>query len=133
MNTRAHAVHRSAGVPRAVGLLLNIGHGVDHMFLAARAPENAQFARDLSVSYWKCASITQGDAQTHWWNKVHSKPYRVIYRVIGKQVIIYLIADGRRDMQSLLSRRLLGAWPHIVPDARRCGSSNRPQGLLIGA
>jgi len=37
------------------------------------------------------------------------KPYRVIYRVIGKQVIIYVIADGRRDMQSLLSRRLLGA------------------------
>lgn len=37
------------------------------------------------------------------------KPYRVIYRVIGKQVIIYLIADGRRDMQALLSRRLLGA------------------------
>ena len=37
------------------------------------------------------------------------KPYRVIYRVIGKQVIIYVIADGRRDMQALLSRRLLGA------------------------
>lgn len=37
------------------------------------------------------------------------KPYRVIYRVTGKQVFIYLIADGRRDMQSLLSRRLLGA------------------------
>lgn len=37
------------------------------------------------------------------------KPYRLIYRVIGKQVFIYLIADGRRDMQSLLSRRLLGA------------------------
>jgi len=37
------------------------------------------------------------------------KPYRVIYRVIGKQVIIYVIADGRRDVQALLSRRLLGA------------------------
>ena len=37
------------------------------------------------------------------------KPYRVIYRVKGQQVIIYLIADGRRDMQSLLTRRLLGA------------------------
>ena len=37
------------------------------------------------------------------------KPYRVIYRVIGDQVIIYLIADGRHDMQSLLARRLLGA------------------------
>ncbi|WP_288106799.1 type II toxin-antitoxin system RelE/ParE family toxin [Limnobacter sp.] len=37
------------------------------------------------------------------------KPYRVIYRVIGSQVIVYLIADGRRDMQSVLARRLLGA------------------------
>lgn len=35
------------------------------------------------------------------------KPYRVIYRVMDKQVVIYLIVDGRRDMQSLLSRRLL--------------------------
>lgn len=37
------------------------------------------------------------------------KPYRVIYRVSGNQVIIYLIADGRRDMQSVLAKRLLGA------------------------
>jgi toxin ParE1/3/4 len=37
------------------------------------------------------------------------KPYRVIYRVLGKQVVIYLIADGRRDMQSVLAHRLLGA------------------------
>lgn len=37
------------------------------------------------------------------------KPYRVIYRVIGNQVVIYLIVDGRRDMQSVLARRLLGA------------------------
>lgn len=37
------------------------------------------------------------------------KPYRVIYRVTGNQVIIYVIADGRRDMQSVLARRLLGA------------------------
>lgn len=37
------------------------------------------------------------------------KPYRVIYRVTGSQVIIYLIADGRRDMQSALARRLLSA------------------------
>lgn len=37
------------------------------------------------------------------------KPYRVIYRVTGGQVIIYLIADGRRDMQSVLARRLIGA------------------------
>jgi toxin ParE1/3/4 len=35
------------------------------------------------------------------------KPYRVIYRVLDRQVLIYLIVDGRRDMQSPLSRRLL--------------------------
>ena len=36
------------------------------------------------------------------------KPYRVIYRVVGSQVVIHLIVDGRRDMQSVLARRLLG-------------------------
>ena len=37
------------------------------------------------------------------------KPYRVIYRVMAQKVYIYVIADGRRNMQSLLARRLLGA------------------------
>lgn len=37
------------------------------------------------------------------------KPYRVIYRVMGGQVVIYLIVDGRRDLQTVLARRLLGA------------------------
>lgn len=37
------------------------------------------------------------------------KPYRVIYRVVDNQVIVYLIVDGRRDIQSLLMRRLLRA------------------------
>ena len=37
------------------------------------------------------------------------KPYRVIYRVIDATVVVYLIVDGGRDMQSLLARRLLGA------------------------
>ena len=43
------------------------------------------------------------------YRQTSSKPYRVIYRVIDSQVVIYLIADGRRDMQSVLARRLLGA------------------------
>lgn len=42
------------------------------------------------------------------YRQVFFKPYRVIYRVLDKRVVIYVIADGRRDMQSLLSRRLLG-------------------------
>jgi toxin ParE1/3/4 len=36
------------------------------------------------------------------------KPYRVIYRMCDRCVYIYLVADGRRDMQPLLARRLLG-------------------------
>lgn len=35
-------------------------------------------------------------------------PWRVIYRVAGDKVFVLLIADGRRDMQALLERRLLG-------------------------
>ncbi|OOG22832.1 plasmid stabilization protein [Thioalkalivibrio denitrificans] len=41
------------------------------------------------------------------YRQVSFKPYRVIYRVLGDRVVIYLIADGRRDMQTLLATRLL--------------------------
>jgi toxin ParE1/3/4 len=41
--------------------------------------------------------------------EIFFKPYRIIYRVDGEKVFVYLIADGRRDMQNLLQRRLLGA------------------------
>ena len=37
------------------------------------------------------------------------KPYRIIYRIMKKNVYVLLIVDGRRDMQSLLQRRLLDA------------------------
>ena len=43
------------------------------------------------------------------YRQVFFKPYRLIYRVIGRKVYVYVVADGRRDMQSLLSRRLLGS------------------------
>ena len=41
--------------------------------------------------------------------EVFFKPYRMIYRVLSKEVVVVLIADGRRDMRTLLARRLLGA------------------------
>jgi toxin ParE1/3/4 len=43
------------------------------------------------------------------YREVFFKPYRIIYRVMEKNVYVLLIADGRRDMQSLLQRRLLDA------------------------
>ncbi|NTV76040.1 MAG: type II toxin-antitoxin system RelE/ParE family toxin [Holophaga sp.] len=44
------------------------------------------------------------------YRQVYFKPYRTLYRVIGKQVIICLIADGRREMQTLLMTRLLANY-----------------------
>jgi toxin ParE1/3/4 len=41
--------------------------------------------------------------------EVHFKPYRIIYRVLALEVVVLVIADGRRDMRALLARRLLGA------------------------
>lgn len=41
--------------------------------------------------------------------EIHFKPYRIVYRVYEREAVIFLIADGRRDMRALLSRRLLGA------------------------
>jgi len=35
-------------------------------------------------------------------------PYRIVYRFADRRVLVYLIADGRRDMRSLLAKRLLG-------------------------
>ena len=40
---------------------------------------------------------------------VHHKPYRIVYRVLDREVLVLIIADGRRDMRTLLARRLLGA------------------------
>lgn len=36
-----------------------------------------------------------------------SGPWRIIYRIIGRRVVVFVVADGRRDMTSLLARRLL--------------------------
>ena len=38
--------------------------------------------------------------------QVRFKPYRMIYEVVGGQVFIHMIVDGRRDLQFLLLRRL---------------------------
>jgi toxin ParE1/3/4 len=42
------------------------------------------------------------------YRQVFFKPYRVIYRVLEEKVFISLIADGRRELQTLLEHRLLG-------------------------
>lgn len=62
----------------------------------SRFPERGSYPRELSA-----LGIKE-------FRQTAFKPYRVIYRVAGRLVLIYLIVDGRRDMQSVLARRLLG-------------------------
>lgn len=41
------------------------------------------------------------------YREVYFKPYRIIYRTLQEQVMIYLVVDGRRNMQTVLTRRLM--------------------------
>ena len=41
------------------------------------------------------------------YREVLFKPYRAIYEIIGSKVVVHLCVDGRRDMNTLLERRLL--------------------------
>lgn len=79
----------------------NANHVLDHLMDMAqslsRFPERGSHPKEL---------IGLGIKE---YRQIFFKPYRVIYRVMERQVLIYLIVDGRRDMQSLLARRLLGA------------------------
>ena len=39
--------------------------------------------------------------------EIHYKPYRIIYEIIDNIVYLHCVLDGRRNMQELLSNRLL--------------------------
>ena len=80
------------GVPQADHLLDRLAEAVEGL---AHFPERGSYPKEL---------VALGIKE---YRQVFFKPYRLIYRVIGKQVIVYLVVDGRRDMQSVLARRLL--------------------------
>lgn len=46
---------------------------------------------------------------TREFRQTHYKPYRMIYQVRESSIYVLVVADGRRDMQTLLQRRLLGS------------------------
>lgn len=106
-----HEVHLTAGAERDLESIYDYiaefdskasaDHVLDQLLKAseglATLPERGSRPREL---------LTLGIRE---YRQVFFKPYRLIYRIIGQQVFIVLIADGRRDMQTLLARRLLGA------------------------
>ncbi len=60
-----------------------------------KPPERGHYPPELSI---------QGIKE---FKEVIFKPYRAIYEIIGSKVIIHLCVDGRRDMKTLLERRLI--------------------------
>jgi toxin ParE1/3/4 len=85
-------VERQDGLPRA-DRLLDASHDV--LDKLSNFPARGEFPPEL-----RALGIKQ-------FRQVHHKPYRMIYQVGNGTVIVLLVADGRRDMQTLLQRRLL--------------------------
>jgi toxin ParE1/3/4 len=48
-----------------------------------------------------------GDVGDFDYRQIVVDRYRIVYRIEGQLVLIFVVADGRRDMQSLLTKRLL--------------------------
>jgi len=78
--------------------------------------ENADYVLDQLESL--CSRLTDLPERGHVppelvrigvtnYKEVNFKPYRVIYEVIRQDISIHCILDGRRDMPSLLERRLI--------------------------
>lgn len=63
----------------------------------ARLPERGAYPKELTA-----VGVRQ-------FREVFFKPYRIVYQTRDETVYVMLIADGRRDMQALLWRRLLEA------------------------
>ncbi|WP_205744336.1 type II toxin-antitoxin system RelE/ParE family toxin [Dyella sp. M7H15-1] len=79
-------------VARAVQMLDELVQVVDSL---ASMPERGSCPRELMG-----LGLTQ-------YRQLIREPWRIIYRVLGEQVFIDVVADGRRDMRSLLAQRLL--------------------------
>src|SRR5258708_28056990 len=73
-------------------------HVLDRLVKAAEAlkssPDRGSYVNEL-----RSLGISE-------YRQIFFKPYRLIYRVHSKQVVLYLISDGRRDIGSLLAREL---------------------------
>jgi toxin ParE1/3/4 len=75
------------------------GHVLDRLVKAAEALRTSP-DRGSIVNEFRSLGISE-------YRQIFFKPYRVIYRVHSKRVIVYVITEGRRDIESLLARRLL--------------------------
>jgi len=77
------------------------GRALDALMRAAESlatsPQRGSRPRELEgTGYSQYRQLVQG-------------PWRIVYRVDGKRVLVTLVADGRRDLRTVLAVRLLDA------------------------
>ncbi|NOQ35291.1 MAG: type II toxin-antitoxin system mRNA interferase toxin, RelE/StbE family [Methylococcaceae bacterium] len=61
----------------------------------AEFPERGSYPKEL---------LTLGIRQ---YRQIIVKPYRIIYEVFPEKIIVHAVLDGRRDIQTLFTQRLL--------------------------
>ncbi len=92
---------------------------LDDYLVAAESPDKADYVLErLESALERLVETPERSARPRElldlgvgdFRQVLFKPYRIIYTVKGKEVYVLLIADGRRDTESLLQRRLLADW-----------------------
>lgn len=86
-----------------------------HAFISMNdSPENADYvAREIVRAALTLRDFPNRGAHppellqlgSRTYRQILFKPYRIIYRIRASTVFIAVIADGRRDMASLLARR----------------------------
>lgn len=89
----------------------------DHL-AAHDSPEKADYVlEEIEQAFLKLSEFPERGAYPQEllalgirdYREIFFKPYRIIYRVMKMDVYVMLIADGRRDMKTILQQRLLYA------------------------
>lgn len=107
--SKSHAVSITAGAERDIAEIVEY---ID----ASDSPQSADYVLEgLLAAIGKLAEFPERGSHPREllelgirdFRQVFFKPYRIVYRVAATKVFVYLVADGRRDMQTLLARRLI--------------------------
>ena len=122
MNTLAQDLPRHAGFPRVVSLLLNIAHGIDHMFLLIFATAVATIAIEFGFSNWTdlmpysvgafvlfgLGALPAGRLGDLWGRRV-----LMIIFFVGMGASALLVAATQNAWQLAAALTLLGAFASI--------------------
>jgi MFS family permease len=122
MTTLSQAAPRPDGFPRGVSLLLNVGHGVDHMFLLIFATAVASIALEFGYSKWEdlmpygvgafalfgIGSLPAGRLGDLWGRRI-----MMIIFFVGMGTAALLTAMAHNAWQLAAGLTLLGAFASI--------------------